>query len=155
MYRINKETGQLISLDEIRQHLNASIPEMADLSNFGYPFVVDDPYPEMTESQKATLGKPFNDQGTWRRSWTVTDQEVNYSGVSINRHQAKIVLMNHGLLDQVNSLMEQADPKMVIAWTEAPSFSRNSPTLLAMASALNLSKEHVDELFTEALSVVI
>lgn len=75
------------------------------------------------------------------------------SDATINRHQAKIVLLNHGLLDQVNSIMANADPVSQIAWTEAPSFSRNSPTLLAMAAALNLTESEVDALFAEALAV--
>jgi hypothetical protein len=149
MKRVDSSTGQLIGIDEIRKRLNASIPDSADIP--GYPAVVVDPNPVLTAQQDASLGQPWNDNGVWRQSWTVTDK--SFDDVTINRHQAKIVLLNHGLLDQVNTLMESADPAMVIAWTEAPSFRRNSPTLLAMATALNLTESEVDALFAEALAV--
>lgn len=63
--------------------------------------------------------------------------------------------MNRGLLDQVNELMQHADPMLSIAWNEAPSFRRDSPALHSMAEALNLSEEEVDALFAEALTVQV
>lgn len=55
MNRVNSKTGQLISIEEIQQHLNASIPPHADLSELGYPFVISDPQPEITENQTLTI----------------------------------------------------------------------------------------------------
>lgn len=72
---------------------------------------------------------------------------------AINRHQAKIVLLRHGLLETVETAIANGSPEMQLAWKEAPQFRRNSPTLLAMASALNLSDAEVDALFAEALAV--
>lgn len=151
MKRVDVVTGKLISIDEIRKRLNASIPFDAEIPN--YPEVVVDSYPVVAIYEEAILGQPWNDNGVWRQSWTVHAKDFN--GVSISRHQAKIVLLNHNLLDQVNTLMETADPAMVIAWNEAPSFNRNSPTLLAIATALNLTEAEVDMLFAEALEISV
>lgn len=72
---------------------------------------------------------------------------------AINRHQAKIVLLRHGLLETVETIIANGTAEMQLAWKEAPQFRRNSPTLAAMASALNLSESEVDALFNEALAV--
>jgi hypothetical protein len=44
MIRVNAKTGQITSLDDIRRALNASIPDDADLTDQGYPTVIDDNY---------------------------------------------------------------------------------------------------------------
>jgi hypothetical protein len=74
MIRVNAKTGQTTSLDDIRRALNASIPDDADLADQGYPTVIDDSHPVVAESEAATMGQPWNDNGTWRRSWSVTQQ---------------------------------------------------------------------------------
>jgi hypothetical protein len=61
-----------------------------------------------------------------------------------------IVLLRHGFLETVESMIANSTPEMKLAWKEAPRFRRNSPTLAAMASALHLSDAEVDALFAEA-----
>jgi hypothetical protein len=151
MIRVNAKTGQITSLDDIRRALNASIPDDEDLTDQGYPTVIDDNYPVVAESEAATLGPPWNDNGTWRRSWITTAKPMD--SAEINRHQAMIVLLRHSFLETVESMIANSTPEMKLAWKEAPRFRRNSPTLAAMASALHLSDAEVDALFAEAMAV--
>lgn len=152
MIRVNASTGQITSLDDIRRTLNASIPDDADLAQQGYPTVIDDSYPVVAASEEAIIGPPWNDNGTWRRSWITTAKPMD-SDAEINRHQAMIVLLRHSFLETVESVIANSTPEMKLAWKEAPRFRRNSPTLAAMASALNLSESEVDALFAEAMAV--
>lgn len=78
---------------------------------------------------------------------------LDLSNATINRHQAKIVLLRHGLLDVVDAIIANGTAEMQLAWKEAPQFRRNSPTLLEMAIALELTDAHVDALFAEAMQV--
>lgn len=47
----------------------------------------------------------------------------------------------------------QADPLTQLAWAEAVEYRRNSPTILALAAALDLSDEQVDDLFRAAMQI--
>jgi hypothetical protein len=40
-----------------------------------------------------------------------------------------------------------------LAWAEAIEFNRQSPTVLAMASALSLTEQQLDDLFTAAAAI--
>jgi hypothetical protein len=73
----------------------------------------------------------------------------------ISRHQAKIVLLRHGLLESAESFIDGASPEMKLAWAEAPEFSRDSPFLSSVANALGINSNQVDSLFLEAFSVKI
>lgn len=74
----------------------------------------------------------------------------------ISRHQAKIALLNRGLLDDADALVTASGNRALqIAWAEAPSFSRNSSGLLQIAAGLNLTETDVDSLFAEAQAVVV
>lgn len=75
--------------------------------------------------------------------------------VVVSRFQAKAALLGAGLLDAVEALMANpATPAIArLAWAEALEFRRDSPTLAAMASALALTDEQLDDLFVEAAKV--
>ena len=73
----------------------------------------------------------------------------------VTKAQAKIALLDAGLLDTVEAMM--VDPSTPrphrIAWADAQEFRRTSPTLAAMAAALNLTSDQVDDLFIAARQV--
>lgn len=75
---------------------------------------------------------------------------------SVTRFQARAALADAGLLDRVEAMM--ADPatpiRMRLAWTDAQEFLRESPTVLAMGSALGLDAAALDALFTHAITIV-
>lgn len=71
----------------------------------------------------------------------------------VTRFQAKAVLMQQGLLEQVEAIVEgSADPLVKLAWHEA-GFERLSPFIAGLAVELGLSDADVDSLFIAAKQV--
>lgn len=68
---------------------------------------------------------------------------------SVTKLQAKLQLLEIGLLDEVETLIEQ-DRKAKLYWTDSQNFLRNDEILLSMATALGLSDAQLDDLFVEA-----
>jgi hypothetical protein len=74
---------------------------------------------------------------------------------SVTAFQAKAALLQADLLDEVEALMADVDtPRIVkLAWSEALTFERQSPTVLTLATALGLSSAELDELFVAASEI--
>lgn len=74
----------------------------------------------------------------------------------VSRFQARAALHLAGLLEQVEALMAapETDALWRLAWADAIEFRRDSPTLVAMAAALNLTDEQLDQLFITAAGLV-
>lgn len=74
----------------------------------------------------------------------------------VSRFQARAALHLAGLLPQVEALMAapETDALWRLAWTDAIEFRRDSPTLVAMAAALNLTEQQLDQLFITAAGLV-
>lgn len=83
----------------------------------------------------------------------VVEEEVpvdeNSVPIKISRLQAKLQLLEIGLLDEVEVLIEQ-DRKAKLYWADSQNFLRNDGILLGMAMALGLSDTQLDSLFIEA-----
>lgn len=75
------------------------------------------------------------------------------AAMQCSRFQAKAALLSAGLLPQVEVEIAAADPMTQLAWFEAVEYRRNSPTILALAAALDLSDEQVDDLFRAAMQI--
>lgn len=75
------------------------------------------------------------------------------AGMECSRFQAKAALHLAGLLPAVEAAIAQADPVTQLAWAEAVEYRRNSPTILALAGALELTDEQVDDLFRAAMQI--
>ena len=73
----------------------------------------------------------------------------------VSRFQARAALHLAGLLPSVEALMAapEADPLARLAWADAIEFRRDSPTLVAMAAALSLTDEQLDQLFITAAGI--
>ncbi len=69
---------------------------------------------------------------------------------AISVRQAKLALLEEGLLEKIEEAVQQMDKQTQIAWEYATEFSRNNPLLLALAESLKLSKEAIDNLFIKA-----
>lgn len=67
----------------------------------------------------------------------------------VSKFQAKAALLEAGLLPTVEAIM--ADPSTPeiyrLAWTETTAFQRSSPTVAALAGALGLTSDALDNLF--------
>lgn len=71
----------------------------------------------------------------------------------VSRLQAIIALEQAGLLDTVTAYVAQAPKLTQLAWNNAQSFRRDSPTLLGLAQALSLTAAQLDQLFVAAADV--
>jgi len=78
---------------------------------------------------------------------------VERSRMVCSRFQAKAALHAAGLLDDVETAMATADRFAQIAWADAIEFRRNSPTIKAMAAALELTEAQIDNLFRAAMQI--
>jgi hypothetical protein len=85
----------------------------------------------------------------------VYDATVQEPPQSVTRLQARVALHHAGLLSQIEAIISDpgTDPVTVIAWQDAQTFNRTSPTLAALASALNLTSADLDALFIAAAAV--
>lgn len=69
---------------------------------------------------------------------------------TISIRQAKLALLQAGLLDDVEAAIAQADRAIQIEWEYAIEFKRDWPTLLALQPILGLTDRQIDDLFVLA-----
>lgn len=75
--------------------------------------------------------------------------------IEISRFQAKASLLQAGLLDQVESFIEQsADPLVKLAWSEA-GFKRGSNMVNSIGQQLGLSTQQLDDLFISGQQIEV
>ena len=78
---------------------------------------------------------------------------------TIRAWQAKAVLALAGLLDAAESIiaaLPEPDRTVVLsAWSNNADFSRTSPTIAALGSALGLTDEQLDAMFTQAAALTV
>ena len=67
--------------------------------------------------------------------------------------QAKLALLQVGLLDDVDAAVAQADRSTQIEWEYATEVKRVWPTLLNLQTALGLTDSQIDDLFVLAISL--
>ena len=72
---------------------------------------------------------------------------------SVTRFQALAALSNAGLLTQAQAAVNAAGGLTLLAWDNAQSFDRTSPTMTTLATALNLTSAQVDALFIVAAKI--
>ena len=90
-------------------------------------------------------------------AWVVADVVPPGPAVpaAVTRFQARAALAQAGLLDSVSTMMEHPDTPVIVklAWADALEFRRQSPTVLALAGALGMSAQQLDELFIAAAQI--
>ena len=75
-------------------------------------------------------------------------------GMNVTPYQAKVVLLEQGFLDEVESAVSTStDPKVKIAWTNAITYQRLSPLVTEMQKSLGWTDEELDALFEAAALV--
>lgn len=83
---------------------------------------------------------------------TITPQGVP---TEVSRFQAKAALALTNKLEEVNTLVSSSnDPVIKLAWSEATVFRRDSPSINALASAVGLTQQDLDQLFITASEIV-
>jgi hypothetical protein len=73
----------------------------------------------------------------------------------ITSFQAKAALAQMNLLNDVEAYIADADTLTQLRWQEASSFRRDNPTLITVATALNLTETQVDTLFEIGADIVL
>lgn len=69
---------------------------------------------------------------------------------SVTPRQVRLLLLQQGLLSQVEAMIAAGDEATRITWEFASEFRRDDPLLLALSSQLGLSSEQVDDFFVQA-----
>jgi hypothetical protein len=64
--------------------------------------------------------------------------------------QARLALLQAGLLDTVQQIIDAGDAALKIEWEYRTEIRRDASLVIALASQLNLTDEQVDELFLQA-----
>lgn len=70
-----------------------------------------------------------------------------------SRFQALAALHLSGHLKAVETAVAQADPLAQLAWANAGEFRRDSPTIAALAGAVGMTEDQIDDLFRVAMRV--
>jgi hypothetical protein len=71
----------------------------------------------------------------------------------VTMRQAKLALLQQGLLASVNSVIEQAGEAEKIEWQYATEVKRDNSLVQAIASQLSITKQQLDDLFVLAKSL--
>jgi hypothetical protein len=68
----------------------------------------------------------------------------------ITPRQARLMLLQMGMLSQVEAMIAQQDEATKIAWEYSTEFKRNHPLLLALAGNLGMDPAALDDFFRGA-----
>ena len=80
--------------------------------------------------------------------------EAERQAMQCSRFQAKAALQQIGRLNEVREHVEEnADEFVALAWVEAGTFWRNSPTIKTIGAAIGLSETEIDDLFRQAMQI--
>ena len=93
------------------------------------------------------IGAKRQPDGSWELPLEVVPDAVPSV---VSRFQARAALYQAGLLDQAEAAVAEGDALVKMAWADAREFRRHSPTVVAIADALGLTNEQVDDLFRDA-----
>lgn len=162
--------GQIASYSEVKRLYHGTIfparPNEADMRARGH-YVEPTPQPEYDpETQRIEQGRIEQDEdGAWHQAWVVRDlteeeiEEQNRVPVpdSITPRQARLELLNEGLLSQVddaiNSLESPDKERAAIEWEFAENIERDSPWINNIGKALGLTQDQIDEMFIAAAQI--
>ena len=148
MKYIDQKTNKVIWIHKIRILFpEVSIPDNTDLTDLGYIKIEDTEMPVM-EGYTAVEVDPVDYKQTW--SLVPNVEEIPQS---VTRLQAKLALLDMGMLDAVEVLLNN-DRRAKIYWEDAVTLERQNPTLLGMTSSLNLTEQDLDNLFLAASKIV-
>lgn len=71
----------------------------------------------------------------------------------VSSRQARLALLQAGLLDEVETMIQQGDQATKIAWDYATQIDRSHPLVVQLAQALGLTKQQLDDLFNAAYEI--
>jgi hypothetical protein len=71
----------------------------------------------------------------------------------VSPRQARIALLNAGLLDQAQAAIDAAGGSTKISWEYATQFDRSFPLIDTLGQALGLTGAEIDQLFVAAAAI--
>lgn len=97
-------------------------------------------------------------EGEWQYKWRIdalTDEQIEAMRVAavpkvVTMRQARLALLDDGLLDSVEAAITTAGPAAKIEWEYAQEVQRNAGLVPAMAAALGMTDLQIDALFVTA-----
>lgn len=160
-----------ITLKQLRETTKASFREdypASQLAMFDVFKVETDPQPAIDhKTQRFTLSEPTLVDGTWRRTWTVTDIPLAdlRAGAALTRLDFLNKLAAEGVLTDADAIqgakgdwptamatfLDYLTPAQArdaqIEWATADTIRRMHPFVLSLGSWLEMTDEQVDSLF--------
>lgn len=83
-------------------------------------------------------------------SWAEPAPAPKPAIVALSMRQARLALLQAGLLSTVDAAISAMDEAARIEWEYATEVRRDNPLMVSMASSLGLTDEQVDALFSSA-----
>ena len=71
----------------------------------------------------------------------------------VTARQARLALLNSGLLDQVEAAVTQAGTEAKIYWDYSTEIHRDSPFIASIGQSLGLTDTQIDDLFKQAVTL--
>lgn len=117
-----------------------------------YPIVGDEP---VHDAQTQVLAGPAYelDGQSVRRVYTVTAKPAAPIPQSVSMRQARLALLDAGLLDDVEALMSSMPRAAQIEWEFASEVQRNSQLVEAVKTSAHMDDEMIDSLFIKAATL--
>jgi len=146
--------------DLIRANPGTSFPR--DMTNFDasdwYCYPVQDTTPPETPGKVAQRIMAELIDGIWRERWELVDAPLEPVPTVVTMRQARLVLLQAGLLDQVEgTLAAIEDPfersSAQITWEYSTEVERDNPLVILLSSAFNLTTDQVDSMFRQAINL--
>lgn len=130
------------------------------LEEFGVYEVAPVDVPAVSSTQIVSEGTPVFD-GQWKQSWVVremTSEELQARVPAVaTMRQARLALLQIGKLDDVTAAIDaMSEPQKSAAqieWEYALTVERNSALLQALAAAIGLTDQDLNDLFTLAVTL--
>ena len=114
-----------------------------------------DPAPEgcvlvnVDENNQPPIGSAYDpDTGSFTPPYVPPPPVVVPEGVT--PRQVRLILLQQGLLANVEAMIAQQDEATKITWEFASEFRRDDPLLLSLAQSLGLTSEQIDDFFIAA-----
>ena len=95
---------------------------------------------------------PDSDASLWRWNGSAITASVPIPD-SVTPRQVRLLLLQQGLLDQVEAMIAAQDTATKITWQYASEFKRNDPLLNGLGANLGLSSQLIDQFFIAAASI--
>jgi len=149
-----KITAYPYTLDDLRKdNPQTSFPAEMPVdryAEYGVFPVAETPVSIVGVSKSSMPGAPEFADGVWRQTWIITDAPPPPVPDTVSARQARLALLQGGILASVEAMIARQDKATRITWEYATEFRRDDPLLTQLAQNLGLSEAEIDQFFTLA-----